>query len=111
MSQARKPSVEVSTSSDAEAEFRKLYKSFKKSGNIAEWLENNYLDYKLVITSGKDIEEIRLLGAFGGPTVWHILDDNCFRIERYEFGSQLMTSEYCSREVGEIFDKLAEERL
>jgi len=49
----------------------------KEIDDVVEWLNNNFLDYKLLINSSGDVEAVLLLAEYGGPTTWLLVGEDC----------------------------------
>ena len=77
--------------------------------DVPEFLNEYYLDFKVVLSSRKDIEEICLLAMTGNPVEWHCISDTGkLRIEHYEFGRPTVIHEYHDLLFKEVFEILAE---
>jgi len=51
--------------------------------DVGDWLNENILDFSVLLGSRKDILEMHLAVTIGGPNVWYILDGTEFVRIRY----------------------------
>jgi hypothetical protein len=86
-----------------------VLESLKKYEDVAEWLNENFLDVRYTIDSLGNLVEVCLLAEYGGPTTWMCIADSEVKVTRYAPGREPETIEFRHPLAKEVFDEI--ERL